>query len=123
MKPQNACFLVLGFHYNHYWIGLKDAPIEGQWRWIETGSNLGAYNKWADGQPDGSTDQNCVTTVIANGTSVYWADARCEGRAGHGGNNFICEKAYADLYYCVDLIIYSHSQACSPLLYRNEDRL
>ncbi|CAG2247098.1 CD206 [Mytilus edulis] len=48
------------FRFTHFWIGLKDAPIEGQWRWIETGSSLGSYSSWGPGQPDGDTSQNCV---------------------------------------------------------------
>jgi hypothetical protein len=31
----NQMIKLVAFRYTHYWIGAKDAPIEGQWRWIE----------------------------------------------------------------------------------------
>ncbi|XP_076078136.1 C-type lectin domain family 10 member A-like [Mytilus galloprovincialis] len=81
------------FRYTHFWIGLKDAPIEGHWRWIESGSSLGSYSSWGPGQPDGDTSQNCVQASL-NGTQAFWYDAKCENphHSTHGGYYYICEK-------------------------------
>lgn len=94
-NDDNHWIKLLDFHYTHYWIGAKDAPIEGQWRWIETGQAIGSYSKWMPGQPDGDTTQNCAMTSW-NNTELFWSDAKCESNhhSNKGGTYYICEKQY-----------------------------
>lgn len=62
------------------WIGITDTAVEGTW--LDVFGDPLAYTNWENGQPDGSTSQNCA---LIN-TGGKWADEGC-------GNNlrYLCE--------------------------------
>ncbi|MGD8862676.1 MAG: C-type lectin domain-containing protein [Myxococcales bacterium] len=63
------------------WLGGSDVASEGQWLWSDdtgfwSGGSDGTgtgYTNWAEGEPDGDTDENCLVGLSAGG----WNDAEC----------------------------------------------
>ncbi|XP_060574347.1 perlucin-like protein [Ruditapes philippinarum] len=61
----------------HWLLGLTDQGSEGKWKWIDT-SAPATFIKWARGQPEGRTRQNCV--VYSSSASYHWHDTECTKR-------------------------------------------
>ena len=54
-----------------------DTEVEGQFRWLTSGTEL-TYTNWADGEPNNSGDiEDCVTLWSSNGK---WNDQSCAKR-------------------------------------------
>ncbi|XP_033764169.1 alpha-N-acetylgalactosamine-specific lectin-like isoform X2 [Pecten maximus] len=87
-----------GFHFNKFFIGGTDTAFENQWRWLETGVNVGPFTRWGTGEPDGNSSKNCLALKWENDRDLVWSDESCGHAAthhhhGHGLLNYICEKA------------------------------
>ena len=54
-----------------YWIGFSDSEEERKWKWSD-GSSFFWLN-WANGQPNGHRDENCV--LLKDGR---WWDRQCD---------------------------------------------
>ncbi|XP_071944844.1 C-type mannose receptor 2-like [Antedon mediterranea] len=65
-------------------IGLNDIEMENSWRWIADDTILTeiGFQDWASGEPNGDSDENCVTMK----TSGQWKDVSCDSK-----NRAICE--------------------------------
>ena len=61
------------------WIGLSDAAVEGEWRWVDgpEAGDLAVYTNWAAGEPNDYVSGEDYTQIRTNGT---WND--------HGLPNF-----------------------------------
>ena len=67
--------LVDGGERTEYWIGASDADEEGTWTWID-GASLDGYSNWADGEPNGGTNENYLTVNRSDGSwNDEYADA------------------------------------------------
>ncbi|XP_060590050.1 perlucin-like protein [Ruditapes philippinarum] len=64
-------------------MGLTDQCSEGKWKWIDT-SAPATFIKWAPGQPEGLTKQNCVVYSISD--TNRWHDVHCSSK-----NSVICK--------------------------------
>ena len=56
---------------NAHWVGCRDVQVEGIFRWED--GTLSNWNNWDSDQPNGETDQNCVSLE----TSKKWQDKDC----------------------------------------------
>lgn len=79
---------ILHFGYNvvfadiHYWIGLSDQQVEGQFIWEST-SELARFTNWVPGDPnDAHGNEDCVLT----NWHTKWADANCNWK-----EHFVCQ--------------------------------
>ena len=57
-----------------YWIGLTDVNSEGNFEWSHSKEPVN-YTSWSTGEPDGSTNENCVTVDPSN--NYDWATEVC----------------------------------------------
>ena len=80
--------LVDGSHLtdNYFWLGMNDKGREAQYVYNSSKEPI-IFINWLDGQPDGSTNQNCVVFDGNKETKAKWRDLVC-GTA----QRFICEK-------------------------------
>lgn len=60
----SACDLFIGYH----------RVPGGQFVWIDTTPGAGTYENWADGEPNGPSDQMVCTRMLDNGE---WNDVSC----------------------------------------------
>ncbi|XP_066985191.1 uncharacterized protein [Macrobrachium rosenbergii] len=67
------------------WINGTDAPSEGNWVAMGTGTPL-PYFSWNTGEPNGGTVQNCM---FMHGWNLGWVDVGCNIPNTYG---YICEK-------------------------------
>ncbi|XP_060574328.1 perlucin-like protein [Ruditapes philippinarum] len=67
-----------------WFMGLNDKRFEGNWKWTDTNAPAN-FIKWAPGQPDGITRQNCVVYHVKNNNR--WHDTECESKC-----SVICKK-------------------------------
>lgn len=61
----------------NFWVGYSDADDEGTWSWTQTSSFApvnGDPAFWADGEPNGGTDENCLEVY----SSGLGNDAHCD---------------------------------------------
>ena len=60
------------------WLGLSDSKSEGSWKYAQGGGDLGNYNNWLAGSPDGGEEENCAM-MFGPGSedSGKWDDANC----------------------------------------------
>nr|XP_011416425.2 perlucin-like protein [Crassostrea gigas] len=83
------------FRESGFWVGAEDNVFEGQWRWLETGTALGPYTKWASGYPTRNETTNCLVMKF-EGTTLFWMDDNCvpwaHGKERGGNHFYICEK-------------------------------
>ena len=68
------------------WIGLQDFDFHRRYTWLD-GTPLD-YTNWANGQPNGSGDNNCVSLLRG---SLAWNDLACGGLKA-----FLCEPDGGD---------------------------
>ncbi|XP_060062484.1 perlucin-like protein [Ylistrum balloti] len=89
------------FHFNHYFIGGSDITFENQWRWLETGVQVGPFTRWGTGEPDGNNSKNCLSLKWENDRNLVWSDENCGSHSTHpvanhsnvhGAEYYICEK-------------------------------
>ncbi|XP_078658219.1 C-type mannose receptor 2-like [Branchiostoma floridae x Branchiostoma belcheri] len=75
------------YHTYEFWIGLHDQRKEGHFEWVD-GTPLGAFQRWAPGQPDGDEGEDCATYWVygAGGQCTNWNDAPCSRKL-----YFICD--------------------------------
>lgn len=57
-----------------YWIGLSDSEVEDQFVWNVTGEGL-AFASWAENEPAGNENQNCVAALAEN--TYFWKEDDC----------------------------------------------
>ncbi|XP_060574270.1 perlucin-like protein [Ruditapes philippinarum] len=69
---------------NSWFNGLTDQSIEGNWKWIDTNAPA-RFIKWAPGQPEGRTVENCV--IFYQNDNYQWHDAPFARKY-----SFICKK-------------------------------
>ena len=99
------------------WLGGSDSETEQLWKWV-TDPNLsgslqefwhggsnghrhnGYYEKWSDGEPNGSYDDNYVRMM--NDSHGYWTD-----RSGSDEYRVICEFD-EDVYYTITVTVGDH---------------
>ena len=60
-----------------YFIGLSDAQVEGEWKWLD--GSMYSFAPWLIGQPDGGIFQNCGVLITNGGGIVEWHDHVCSG--------------------------------------------
>ncbi|XP_060590046.1 perlucin-like protein [Ruditapes philippinarum] len=73
------------FKSNNHWLnGLTDQSTEGKWKWIDTNAPA-RFIKWAPGQPQGRTVENCVGFFLSD--RYQWHDLSCTNKY-----SFICKK-------------------------------
>ena len=82
---------ILKIHFSqHFWIGLNDIAVEGNYVW-EFQSNLQPnYESWHSGHGSGSTDDDDCVILLAGHNILFkglWDEARCTSQ-----NAYICEK-------------------------------
>lgn len=91
------------FRESGFWVGAEDNVFEGQWRWLETGTALGPYTKWASGYPTRNETTNCLVMKF-EGTTLFWMDDNCvpwaHGKERGGNHFYICEKPYVFSFLC-----------------------
>ncbi|OWF55386.1 perlucin-like protein [Mizuhopecten yessoensis] len=68
-----------------WFIGATDYTFEGSFRWLETGGPL-TFTKWAPGQPNGTTVENCLTLKWVD-RELLWEDEKCSSRGKRANNN------------------------------------
>ncbi|XP_060068577.1 perlucin-like protein [Ylistrum balloti] len=93
-----------------WFIGATDYTFEGSYRWLETGSPIGPFTKWAPGQPNGTNIENCLSLKWI-GRDLFWEDEKCSTRGKRAKNhthvhhtrpppmgmyNYICETKNVD---------------------------
>ncbi|XP_069119929.1 lactose-binding lectin l-2-like [Argopecten irradians] len=97
----NILYAFRVFHFNHFFIGGSDITFEDQWRWLETGRNLGPFTRWGMGEPDGNNSKNCLSLKFENDRDLVWSDETCGYHSDHphgnksnvhGAEYYICEK-------------------------------
>ncbi|XP_062595966.1 perlucin-like protein [Saccostrea cucullata] len=83
------------FRETAFWAGADDYIFEGQWRWMETGTAIGPYTKWAAGYPSKNETTNCLVMKFV-GTDLFWMDDNCtpyhHGKEYGGNHYYVCEK-------------------------------
>ena len=67
---------------DYVWIGLRDIQSEGSWQWYD-GTPLGRYHGWAENEPNGGTQENCVDLGQEG-----WRDFACGAK-----KPFVCKMA------------------------------
>ncbi|KAI8509767.1 carbohydrate binding [Branchiostoma belcheri] len=79
--------MLIRYHTYEFWIGLHDQLKEGHFEWVD-GTPLGAFQRWAPGQPDGDEGEDCATYWVygAGGQCTNWNDAPCSRKL-----YFICD--------------------------------
>ncbi|XP_048766466.1 perlucin-like protein [Ostrea edulis] len=75
------------FHQIGFWLGGTDYIKEGEWRWSETGTDIGSFNQWGPGYPDGNHSHDCMLQNF-NGDNSMWIDTNCARP-----HYYICEHA------------------------------
>jgi hypothetical protein len=66
------------------WLGATDLVKDGTWAWETFASSLN-YTRFAPGDPNGGTQENCLIMWQENGN---WADLSCMTTL----NYHVCEK-------------------------------
>ena len=62
---------------NGCWIGLSDADVEGQWRWVDN-QELCSFFDWGyNNQPNEGTGANCVVLFNVIPYETRWVDEPC----------------------------------------------
>ncbi|KAL3841964.1 hypothetical protein ACJMK2_020040 [Sinanodonta woodiana] len=77
---------LFNFPQGYTWIGATDIPIEGEWIWANSNSQLSSqsYSNWLPGDPNNvGGNQNCLSI----GNTGLWADENCASIY-----HYICEK-------------------------------
>lgn len=64
------------------WIGLSDGESEGSWTWVD-GTGLGEWKNWAENEPNGGSQENCVEL-----SGSGWNDKICSTP-----RPFVCKMA------------------------------
>ena len=78
----------------HFWIGLSDVAIEGDWR-LASNNLKPSYLNWHNDQPSNETDHDCARLRI--GPFHYfkdtWSDINChvKEQGGHYSLHALCE--------------------------------
>ncbi|XP_069118840.1 C-type lectin domain family 4 member D-like [Argopecten irradians] len=80
--------VLFNWHYERFFIGGSDYYFEGQFRWVETGMNVGPFSRWATGQPQMNNTRNCLMLTWEN-DQLVWSDQNCRPREY---TYYICEK-------------------------------
>ena len=79
---ENAWLAFEGAPLNR-WIGLTDAAVEGDWRWVD-GSPLGPFAPWGIFEPSGGINENCGQLYYE---IAEWNDLDCAWL-----NGFACQQ-------------------------------
>lgn len=59
-------------------MGLTDEFIEGEFRWIDSDTELTGFKDWVSGNPNNDENEDCVMFWRAH--SFLWNDAQCGNR-------------------------------------------
>ncbi|KAK3736655.1 hypothetical protein RRG08_000254 [Elysia crispata] len=88
----------------HFWIGLNDVKLEGQFRWLDVEQE--ATNvPWYPNQPDNYGNENCVALMMDPKYHVYFYDQPC---------------SFPHFYICES---FSAEELCAPGYRRSETSL
>lgn len=76
---------IQGFELTALWTSGTDFAEEGKYFWMSNGAPL-TYTKWFVGEPNGGTNENCLSVNTRGGQGYAWNDAPCTEE-----HHFICE--------------------------------
>ena len=78
-KERDTYVLLLVHSSLKTYIGASDVDVDGQWKWID-GSAF-EFTRWAEGEPGGGTEENCLemdSTAVGQGG---WHDISCSSES------------------------------------------
>ena len=75
--------------YESVFIGLSDAEEEGTWKWV-TGEPF-TYTNWAEGQPDGFTEDENFAEFAFSNNNGKWNDYEFKAHKENTAVSYICE--------------------------------
>ncbi|XP_030574618.1 C-type lectin domain family 4 member M-like [Archocentrus centrarchus] len=71
--------------HSGFWMGLRDADVEGVWRWLD-GTRL-AEGYWNTGEPNNQNNEDCAAMYPKDNPFFAWNDAPCNWNL-----KWICER-------------------------------
>ena len=80
-------FFLLEFVITRTLLGATDVEEEGKWKWVD-GSAF-EFTYWAEGQPSGGTEKNCLEMDPTDSGQGRWSDTICDGDFSEGFQ-FVC---------------------------------